>query len=140
MSAQSQSDAVIHATADAIMPPPAVNDVSLASFALTQVTRITEDAKHEFGTQVTRLQQYYESRVTQAVQDAQEARQRTEDTRAVRRNRNRILSLLVVLAMELIIPTLAVRGWLPSFVVRYEVLAITAPDLALTAYAWLRRY
>jgi hypothetical protein len=140
MSAQSQSDAIIHATADAIMPPPVVNDVSLASFALTQVTRITEDAKHEFGTQVTRLQQYYESRVTQAVQDAQAARQKLEDTRAVRRNRNRILTMLVVLAMELIIPTLAGWGLLPPLIIHYEVLAITAPDLALTAYAFHKRY
>lgn len=69
-----------------------------------------------------------------------EKRQEAEDVRANRRNRNRILILVVVLLMELIVPTL--YGWhmLPAFFLKYEVLAITAPDALLTVYAYIRKY
>lgn len=69
-----------------------------------------------------------------------EERQAAENLRANRRNRNRILILVVVLLMELIVPTLYGWGVLPVFFLKYEVLAITLPDALLTVYAYIRKY
>jgi hypothetical protein len=82
----------------------------------------------------------FDNRVLELVNGAIKNRQAVEDERAIHRNRNRILILLVVLAMELIVPTL--YGWhiLPAIFVKYEVLAITAPDALLTVYAYVKRY
>lgn len=93
----------------------------------TQDTRITTDED-------------FDSRVRAIIDAKDRDRQVIEDERAIKRNRNRMLILLVVLAMELIVPTL--YGWhlLPALVVKYEVLAITAPDILLTIYAYMRRY
>jgi hypothetical protein len=81
----------------------------------------------------------FDDRVKHLISDAERERQSIEDVRAVKRNRNRLYILGVVLAMELIIPTIIqATGWL--LLSRYEVLAITAPDIALTVYAYMRRY
>jgi len=82
----------------------------------------------------------FDNRVMELANGAIENRQKAEDQRANRRNRNRILILIVVLIMELIVPTLYGWGLLPAFFLKYEVLAITAPDALLTVYAYVRKY
>lgn len=69
-----------------------------------------------------------------------EARQAAEDKRANARNRNRLYILAVVLIMELFVPTLAGMHLLPPIVIKYEVLAITAPDALLTVWAYAHKY
>jgi hypothetical protein len=82
----------------------------------------------------------FDNRLMTLVNGAVESREKAENVRANRRNRNRILILLVVLFMELIVPTL--YGWhvLPAIFLKYEVLAITLPDALLTVYAYIRKY
>jgi hypothetical protein len=69
-----------------------------------------------------------------------EARQKAEDLRANARNRNRIYILVVVLIMELAVPTLYGMHMLPALFLKYEVLAITAPDALLTVWAYIHKY
>jgi hypothetical protein len=90
----------------------------------------TDDSSH--GQIDNRLMQIVDGRI--------EERQQAENIRANRRNRNRILILIVVLIMELAVPTLYGMHLLPSFFLKYEVLAITVPDAALTVYAYIRKY
>ncbi len=82
----------------------------------------------------------FDNRVMELLDGELKARQVAEDKRANHRNRNRLLILLTVLILELVVPTL--YGWhmLPSFFLKYEVLAITAPDALLTVYAYVRKY
>jgi len=82
----------------------------------------------------------FDNRLMQIVDGRIEARQAAEDIRANRRNRNRILILVVVLIMELAVPTLYGMHLLPAFFLKYEVLAITAPDALLTVYAYIKKY
>jgi hypothetical protein len=75
-----------------------------------------------------------------AVVEVLKDREAAENLRANRRNRNRILILIVVLIMELTVPTLYGMHLLPALFLKYEVLAITAPDALLTVYAYVRKY
>lgn len=111
------------------------------------VTRHTEEHVHGNRTQFTQhtttesdVAGDFDNRLMELVNGAVEAREERENMRANARNRNRLLIMLAVLAMELIVPTL--YGWhvLPTLFVKYEVLAITLPDLLLTVYAYLRKY
>jgi hypothetical protein len=82
----------------------------------------------------------YDNRVMEMIDGALTKRKVDEDKRANARNRNRLWILAVVLLMEMFVPTLAGMHLLPMIVVKYEVLAITAPDAFLTLYAFWRKY
>jgi hypothetical protein len=82
----------------------------------------------------------YDNRVMEMIDGALTRRKVDEDKRANARNRNRLWILGVVLLMEMFVPTLAGMHLLPLIVVKYEVLAITAPDAFLTLYAFWRKY
>jgi hypothetical protein len=82
----------------------------------------------------------FDNRVMEIVNGALQDRKKAEDKRANERNRNRILILVVVLVMEMAVPTLYGMHLLPSIFLKYEVLAITAPDALLTVYAYVRKY
>lgn len=65
-----------------------------------------------------------------------------EDTRAMARNRNRMLTLFVTLLAEIIMP-IVVLPHLPipaTFAAQAMILLITLPDAAITFYAYLRKY
>jgi hypothetical protein len=82
----------------------------------------------------------FDNRVMTIVDGALTTRKQAEDKRANERNRNRILILVVVLIMELLVPTLYGMHLLPALFLKYEVLAITAPDALLTVYAYVKKY
>jgi hypothetical protein len=103
--------------------------------------RVNYDSKEDTKTRVSgSWPEAADEHVRTLIDSAEEERQKIEDERAIKRNRNRMLILAVVLLMELIVPTLYGWGMLPAICIKYEVLAITAPDIALTLYAYLRRY
>jgi hypothetical protein len=125
----------------------AVNDTNRKYTVTTDVSRksvenVTGDKTHvNETTKTTReLTGDFDNRVIELIDGELKERKAEEDKRADARNRNRILSLIVVLAFELLVPMLYGYGILPSFFMKYEVLAITAPDALLTMYAYFRKY
>jgi hypothetical protein len=81
-----------------------------------------------------------DNRLLEVIDGRIQRRQEAEDKRANARNRNRLYILVFVLVMEMFLPTLAGMHLLPPIVIKYEVLAITAPDALLTVYAFWRKY
>lgn len=111
--------------------------VRLAAIVAEQTNKSVREMAVSLQERMTKAITTY---VPAAISQAEKVRQATEDERAVKRNRNRMLILVVVLVMELIVPTLASAHLLPMIMVKYEVLCITAPDIALTMYAYFKRY
>lgn len=73
------------------------------------------------------------------IRHADMARQRTEDVRSIRRNRNRLYMLLAGFFMALLWPAFCNAAGLPGLVQWTAAIAVTG-DLAVTAYALVRRY
>lgn len=98
--------------------------------------------------QASALQSYAPSVADWRITVAETRRQAFEDQRANRRNRNRLLTILVGLLGSLLIPTaltVAAHAGLISpamtmILTRYMVALIVIPDVAVTAYALWRRY
>jgi hypothetical protein len=111
--------------------------VRMAALVSEQTSKQVREVAASLSQRFTSMLTTY---VPDAISQAEKVRQATEDERAIKRNRNRMLILVVVLAMELVVPTLAGIHVLPMIMVKYEVLCITAPDIALTMYAYFKRY
>ena len=121
------------------VPAKYVRTVDVSRHATEQVTGNKTRVRSETHTNDS-LNGEFDNRVMQLLDGELTARKQAEDQRANARNRNRILILVVVLIMELAVPTLYGMHLLPSFFLKYEVLAITAPDALLTVYAYIRKY
>lgn len=67
-------------------------------------------------------------------------RQETEDIRAIRRNRNRFITLVAALVMGFLVPYLFVVFSLPPSLQRYTFVITIIPDALITLYAYVRRY
>lgn len=121
------------------VPAEYTRDVDMERHTREQVHGSETDVQQETKTD-DKLNGRYDNRVMTLVNGAIKAREARENERANLRNRNRLLILMVVLIMELVVPTL--YGWhlLPYFFLKYEVLAITLPDALLTVYAFWRKY
>lgn len=65
-------------------------------------------------------------------------RQQAEDHRAVRRNRNRSLTLFVALGMFFIVPPIMQAVGLAAYLVYAPVIAIF-PDALITLYAYIKK-
>lgn len=125
---------------DPIKPEDVNPSIKALTFTLAQVNRDVAEHYTRVRNDLSAATSFYSSHVTEEVTRVLAERQAAEDVRANRRNRNNLLKLLVVLAMELVLPTLISLHVVPIWMVTYEVLVITAPDIALTVYAYFRRY
>jgi hypothetical protein len=78
--------------------------------------------------------------VTREIELADRERQQTEDHRSAKRNGNRVLVILLAWVCSLVAPLVLVRLTHSLYVGLFSGGIGYTADLAVTAYAWLRRY
>lgn len=76
--------------------------------------------------------------VEQMLAEADAAREATEETRSIRRNRNRLLVLVTGMIISVLWPVLTTHGHPTA--AELTTAAALAGDMIVTAYAWRKRY
>lgn len=139
-----------HALDNVVSPKKAKTDQSVVTVETRHESRLNKDVAvddnettftgldPDAGVTVALVEQIAERQAASAVQD----RAQFEAVRAVHRNRNRLIALLVVLLSELLLPII-VLPYIhvpPHYANQALILLITIPDAFVTLYAYIRRY
>ena len=83
----------------------------------------------------------FDDRVKGLIETAEHERQAIEDLRAIRRNRNRLMTMLAAIVIGLaIVWTLPRMGSVGKAMEPYSFIATVALDTLLTLYAYIKRY
>lgn len=102
-----------------------------------------DQANQTTSDRLARLWTFLSPQVSNAITEAQDARQAIEDTRANRRNRNRMLTLLGALLIGIVVTFVLTHGYMGAASKTYGPYAFVitvALDSLITVYAYVRHY